>query len=97
MQALNDSVAAANPKAKFEAGSAAWVYALNIGCLGVGVVALVWILVLTGGEGWSDVTMWKAFIVLGMIPLAVAWVRANWPRRYDPRTIPQNLLPPAAD
>jgi hypothetical protein len=97
VESLNNAVAAANPKAKFEAGSAVWVYALNIGCLGIAALALAWVLVLTGGEGWSEITIWKAFIVLGMIPLAVAWVGANWPRRYDPRAIPQNLIPSATD
>lgn len=93
VSALNAEVMRRNPKAVFEAGSGVFMYLLNIGLLTLGALALVWILVLTGGEGWSDVTLWKAGVVLAMIPLAIVWIRVNWPRRYDPHAIPENLLP----
>jgi hypothetical protein len=94
VEALNAAVVRSNPKAKFEAGSSTWLYVLNIFFVMVGVLALIWILVLTGGEGWSDITITKAFLVLGMIPLAIAWIRANRPRLYDPRAIPESVMPP---
>lgn len=95
--ALNAEVMRRNPKAVFEAGTSMFMYVLNIGLLILSVAALFWILVLTGGEGWSDVTTWKAGVVLAMIPLVVVWIRVNRPRRYDPHAIPEDLLPSSTD
>jgi hypothetical protein len=97
VQALNDAVARSNPAAKFEAGSSTFMYALNIGCLGLGAIALAWVLIITNGEGWSEITITKAFLVLGMIPLGIAWISANRPRTYDPRSIPTNVMPAAPE
>lgn len=96
VEALSAAVAERNPKAKFAAGSSTWLYVANIVALALGAAALTWILILTGGEGWSDITITKAFLVLGLIPLGIAWVRANRPRRFDPRALPVEVIPAAA-
>jgi len=96
VEALNAAVAERNPGAKFEAGASSWGYAANIGVLVLGAMALAWVLLLTGGEGWSAITITKALLILAMIPLGIAWVRANRPRSYDPRAIPTNVMPTAS-
>ena len=40
-------------------------------------------------------TWTKLFLVIGMIPLGVIWFQRNWVRRYDPRALPDDLLPSA--
>lgn len=93
VRALNGRAAKESADCKFEAGASPLGWVLNIGCLSFATIALVAVLILTQGEGWSTLSDIRLMIVLGMIPMGIAWFAANKPRNYDPASIPENVMP----
>ena len=57
------------------------------------IALLVYVLSITGWGPFSDSSWAKLFIVIGFIPLLVVYTRKNWPRRFKPDAIPQDVLP----
>jgi hypothetical protein len=61
------------------------------------LVAIVAILVFVlSAVGLSSITglVWvKLLIILGSVPLLLAYTRKNWPRRFKPTAIPGDVLP----
>lgn len=94
VRALIARVAAANPSARFRAGAHPIRYWLAPIVLLIAMAVLVFML----SEPWGD-SLWVKFaLVLLFIPLLIAhakgWGRKNWPRRFAPDSIPENVLPP---
>jgi hypothetical protein len=96
VRGLVAQVAAANPKCRFRAGKSFIVYWAEHLFLLAMVALLVAVLIAIGSSHWSEVTWNKFWITLAAIPLLIAYSRANWPRRFDPRNIPDDVLPPAS-
>lgn len=93
VRALNDAVLANNPNAEFLAGASMAGYVANAAALAVATILFAIVIFITQGEGWSDVTWNKLWLTIGMIPLGVIWFMRNRPRTYDPRALPDDLLP----
>jgi hypothetical protein len=85
-------LAAAQPDTEFFAGRAAWALALEYGFLLLMALFLGWILWLTGGT--FRFLIWvKLAIVAFFLPTLVRYVKRNRPVRFDPRAIPEDVLP----
>jgi hypothetical protein len=93
VRALIARVAAANPNCAFRAGTRPLGYWSGLIFLLVMAIVAVWLLALVGGSAISDVTWTKLFVVIAMIPLALAYARKNRPRRFLPEAIPDDVLP----
>lgn len=93
VRALVARIAAANPGCAFRAGTRPLAYwAGQLFLLAMAIVA-IWVIAMVGGSALSEVTWAKVFVVLGLIPLALAYARKNRPRRFDPAEIPADVLP----
>jgi hypothetical protein len=46
-----------------------------------------------GGLSLSELVLIKLGILATYIPLMILYTRKNWPRRFDPTAIPNELLP----
>jgi hypothetical protein len=93
VRALIARVAAANPSASFRSGKNPVTYWLEHIFLLAMVALLVFVLSVTGFAPLSESSWAKLFIILGFIPLLIAYTRKNWPRRFKPDAIPRDLLP----
>ncbi len=89
---LSASVAAANPRARFDTGPGVMVFVFNTVALALGLFLLgaVLLLVTDDVSGWA----WtRLLLLLPIVGLVWPWYSSNWPRQYDPRAIPEALLP----
>lgn len=82
----------ANPHCEFWAGASPVKYAGNVLALAAGVLALAAVL-LTIGSPLTGLIAMKILLIVFLAPLGVRWLIVNWPRRFDPRQIPADLLP----
>jgi hypothetical protein len=89
-------VASANPAARFRSGKRPLFYLLEHAFLLLMLVLLVLVLGLVGGAALSHLVLVKLGILLFYIPLMILYTRKNWPRRFDPRDIPGDVLPEPA-
>jgi hypothetical protein len=93
VRAVIARVAAANPNCTFRAGTRPLAYwAGQLFLLAMTLVA-IWVIAMVGGSALSEVTWTKLFVVIGLIPLALAYARKNRPRRFLPSAIPDDVLP----
>jgi hypothetical protein len=86
-------VAAANPACRFRSGKRPLFYLLEHAFLLAALVLLVFVIGLVGGAGLSQLVLVKLAILAFYIPVMILYTRKNWPRRFDPRNIPDNVLP----
>jgi hypothetical protein len=93
VRALIAKVAAANPAARFRSGKNPIIYSAEHLFLLAMIALLVYVLSITGWGPFSDSSWAKLFIVIGFIPLLVVYTRKNWPGRFKPDAIPQDVLP----
>jgi hypothetical protein len=93
VQALIARVAAANPSASFRSGKNPVTYVLEHLFLFAMVVLLVLVLSMVGFAPLSESSWAKLFIILASIPLLVVYTRKNWPSRFKPDAIPNDVLP----
>lgn len=92
VRALITATAAANPKCQFVAGSGTGRYWLNIAALVFSAVVIIFA-ALSFGIPLIAVIVAKAVVILFLLPRALAWVRRNKPRSFDPASIPAEVLP----
>ncbi len=95
VRTLNDAIRTHSPQATFEAGAGVGKYIFSVGLLALSLVALIVVVVVTQGDGWSEITWTKFWLVLPLLPLGVIWIKRNRPRTYDPKALPGELLPAA--
>lgn len=57
------------------------------------VVLLVFVLSMVGFAYVGDFAWAKLFIILASVPLLIAYTRKNWPGRFRPDAIPEDVLP----
>lgn len=93
VRALHGALLLHNPSCRFTAGSSVAVYALNIAILIFVFAMLVLLGVFLFTIGLTAIVVVKVLIILFYIPTALRWAKKNRPRKYDPRTIPDDLLP----
>lgn len=89
---LSAAVAAANPRARFDTGPGMMVFVFNTVALALGLFLLgaVLLFVTDDVSGWA----WtRLLLLLPIVGLVWPWYSSNWPRPYDPRAIPEVLLP----
>ncbi len=93
--ALCPRIAAGNPTVAFLSGRDAWVLWLEYGFLAAMALLLGWILWLTGGP-----LSWLIWVKLGLVvvflPTLIQYIRRNRPAPFDPRAIPEQVLPKAS-
>jgi hypothetical protein len=86
-------VAAANPACEFRAGKHAPAYwGAHIFVLAM-IVVLVYVIGAVYGLSLPSIVIIKLGILAAYIPLMIMYTRKNWPRRFDPSAIPDNLVP----
>lgn len=90
-------IAAANPQARFRGGRHPAAYLAEHGFLLAMIVVLLLVLLEVGVLPFGDIVMVKLGIVLATLPLAFVYARRNWPRTFDPRAIPADVLPMPSD
>jgi hypothetical protein len=93
VRALIARVAPANPAARFRSGGTLAGYWTQHLFLLAMVALLVFVLAAIGFAPLSESSWAKFFIILGFIPLMILYSRKNWPRRFTPNAIPQDVLP----
>lgn len=57
------------------------------------VALLVVVLSAVGSASISESAWAKLLIIVGSVPLLLAYTRRNWPRRFKPEAIPPDVLP----
>lgn len=92
-RALIARVAGANPSASFRSGKNPVTYLIEHLFLFVMVVVLMFVLSMVGFAYVGDTSWVRLFIILVTIPLLIAYTRKNWPGRFKPDAIPENVLP----
>jgi hypothetical protein len=75
----------------FRTGPATALFAFNVGCLGLGMLFLLWIVWLIPSAGLL-VLVKLAFLAV-YVPVMIHYFRANRPQSYSPDAIPARLLP----
>jgi len=82
-----------NPACTFDAGKPKAHY---VGEILLMVAALVFLaaVLLSMGLGTSEIIMAKLVLLAGMVPVAIAYIRKNRPRKFTPDRIPDDALPP---
>jgi len=81
----------------YHGGVGAARHALGAGCLVLGLVtALIAVAVVLASMGFVLIAVLKLVLIGVLTPRALRWVSRNKPSTYDPRSIPTELLPPAA-
>lgn len=78
---------------RFGSGVSASRYLLNIGCLLVSLPLFLGALSIAGTAIGIPAVLHLVIIVL-LLPFVWKWMRRNRPGVYDPRAIPESLLPP---
>jgi hypothetical protein len=86
-------VAAANPHCRFRAGKSPLVYWAEHLFLLAMFALLVIVLAAIGGSHMSESSWTKLMLILGAIPLLIAYTRANYPRSFKPDAVPEAVLP----
>jgi hypothetical protein len=92
VRTLIAATAAANPKCQFVAGSGSGRYWLNIAALMFSAL-IVALAAVSFGIPLTAVIVTKAIVILFLLPRAIAWIRRNKPRPFDPANIPADVLP----
>jgi hypothetical protein len=59
------------------------------------LLLLILVLGTIGGLAFSTLVLIKLGLLAAYIPLMILYTRKNWPRRLDPKAIPDDLVPPA--
>jgi hypothetical protein len=93
VRALVERVASANPSCRFRAGKRPAAYWAEHLFLLAMVVLLVLVLGVVGGLALSTLVLVKLAVIAAFVPVMISYTRKNWPRRFDPRAIPPELLP----
>jgi hypothetical protein len=90
-------VAGANPACRFRSGKSRLAYVLEHAFLLAALILLVLVIGMVGGANLSQLVMVKLAILAFYIPVAILYARKNWPRQFDARAIPEDVLPKSAD
>jgi hypothetical protein len=93
VRALIARIAAANPSASFRSGKNPLVYLAEHVFLFAMFALLIFVLSAVGFGPLSESSWLKLVIIIGFIPLLIAYMRKNWPRRFAPEAIPNDALP----
>ncbi len=84
---------------RFLAGASALYYLFNAGCLVLAVLMVFFLVFVIGGAAFNymSATSWvKVAVILVLLPAAIAFIKRNVPREYDPERIPEDLMPSAS-
>lgn len=93
VRALSAAVAAENPKARFVTGRGWLPLVLEWGFLGLMIALLATVLWLVERIEFHTFVVIKIVLVLCFIPVLVQYAKKNRPRTYDPRAVPEMILP----
>jgi hypothetical protein len=96
VRALVARVAAANPAAQFHAGKRPLAYYAEHAFLLSAFLLLGFVLATIGEFALSGLVMTKLAIIAFYVPIAIAYTRRNWPRRFSAAAIPTEVLPDSA-
>ncbi len=93
VRALAAAVHDANPDCRFRVGKGMRGYVATIIFLIAVLVVLFWVLGLTAGMPLSWIVIAKLTFFVVMLPFAISYFRKNRPRPFDPKAVPDALLP----
>lgn len=93
VRALSAAVAAENPRAGFVTGRTWLPMILEWSFLGAMLALLVVVLLLVGQIEFHTFVVAKIALVACFVPVLVQYARKNRPRSYDPRAVPEMILP----
>jgi hypothetical protein len=86
-------VASANPACRFRAGKRPIVYWTEHVVLLALAALLVFVLALVGGVAITDLFLVKLAVIVAFIPVMISYTRKNRPGSFDPKAIPEKVLP----
>jgi hypothetical protein len=86
-------VARANPCCRFRAGKRPIVYWTEHIVLLALAALLVFVLALVGGVAITDLFLVKLGVIVALIPVMIAYTRKNRPGSFDPKVLPEKVLP----
>jgi hypothetical protein len=97
VRALVARVAQENPAARFRSGKKLVTFWAEHIFLAMMVALLIFVLIAIGTSSLSDSSWSKLWMILGSIPLLIAYTRKNRPRPFKPDAIPQDVMPDLPD
>jgi hypothetical protein len=93
VRALSEAVVRANPSAVFDTGPGMMAFVFNAVALGLALLLFGAVLVLVGFDEVSSWAWFRLLLLLPFVLLCWPWFARNWPRRFDPKAVPDGLLP----
>jgi hypothetical protein len=92
VRALVSRLASVNPRCEFVAGTSHLRWWANAAFLAVafGFLAIVLVLLYSAV---GPLALFKLLIIAFFIPTTIRWFTKNWPKKFSPHAIPENLLP----
>lgn len=92
VRALTARLASVNPRCEFISGTSHlswWAHAAFL-AVAFGFLAVVLVLLYSAV---GPLALFKLLIIAFFIPTTIRWFSKNWPRKFPPHAIPENLLP----
>jgi hypothetical protein len=92
VRTLISRIAALRPRCEFVAGTSHLLWWANAAFITVtfSFLAIVMFYLFTAIGPW---VILKLIIIAFFIPTVISWFIKNWPKRFSPHAIPENLLP----
>lgn len=90
---LVNRTAEANPACSFHAGSTLLSYAGSFLILGASLFLLAAVAI-SIGISFTGLIVAKLIVLAFLVPLGLAWLQKNRPRRFAPPDVPPDVLPP---
>jgi len=85
-------IARANPQCRFRAGATGLAYFGSLALM-IGAALLLATVIAAFGIPLHVIIVAKLVVIAALTPLAIAWSKRNRPRPFDPRSIPEEVLP----
>jgi len=91
---LHQRLANRNPGVDYLTGVSKLRYAVNFGCLGIGLGGMALAILIFGTAALGAGVIIPLALIAFYTPRTWRWLRTNGSRKYDPLSIPDELLPP---
>lgn len=95
VRALNEAVTRANPQAVFDTGPGMMAFVFNGVALALALFMFGAMILIIGFDEVSEWAWFRLLLLLPFVALVWPWFSRNWPRRFDPKAVPEGLLPDA--
>lgn len=92
---LHQRLAHQNPGVNYVTGVSGLRYAVNIGCMGIGLGGMVLAILTFGIVTLGPGAIIPLALIAFYLPRTWRWLRTNKRKNYDPLSIPDALLPPS--